>query len=234
MLTGNKASARKTFLIYGLIVALFVGQLALFPAVSSAAANLVQGKTITASSVGDVYVAANANDGNQGTYWESASNAFPQWLKIDLGTSSSVNQVVLKLPAAWEARTQTLAVQGSTNDSAYSNLAASASYTFNPSSGSNTVTINFTAANARYIKLNFTANTGWQAAQVSEIEVYGTNITPMALMKRKLPHYPVEPRQTPTMLRLYRLGICGRISRTRCNHSLYGYCCHCRQLQCFA
>ncbi|WP_379141471.1 discoidin domain-containing protein [Paenibacillus sp. sgz500992] len=178
MLTGDKASARKTFLIYGLIVALFVGQLVLFPAVSSAAANLAQGKTITASSVGDVYVAANANDGNQGTYWESASNAFPQWLKIDLGTSSNVNQVVLKLPAAWEPRTQSLAVQGSTNDSAYSNLAASASYTFNPSSGSNTVTINFTAANARYIKLNFTANTGWQAAQVSEIEVYGTTPTP--------------------------------------------------------
>ncbi|MFD1907407.1 discoidin domain-containing protein [Paenibacillus rhizoplanae] len=118
----------------------------------AAAGNLAQGKTISASSVGDVYVAAHANDGNQGTYWESAGNAFPQWIKVDLGASSSVNQVVLKLPAGWEARTQTLSVQGSTDDASYSNLAAFAGYVFNPSSGSNTVTIPFTAATARYIK----------------------------------------------------------------------------------
>ncbi|OKP90244.1 glycosyl hydrolase [Paenibacillus sp. P3E] len=178
MLTGNKASARKTFLVYCLVAVLFVGQLALFPAVSSAAGNLAAGKTVTASSVGDVYIASNANDGNQGTYWESASNAFPEWIKVDLGANSSVNQVVLKLPASWEARTQTLSVQGSTDDSIYSDLAASASYTFNPSSSSNTVTIHFTTATARYLKVNFTANTGWPAAQVSEFEVYGTSASP--------------------------------------------------------
>lgn len=178
MITGYKASVRRTFLMYSLIIALCVGQLALFPAVSAAAGNLAQGKTITASSVGDVYVAANANDSNQGTYWESASNAFPQWIKVDLGVSSSVNQVVLKLPASWEARTQTLSVQGSTNDSSYSNLAASASYNFNPTSTANTVTVNFTAAAARYIRINFTANTGWPAAQLSELEVYGTAVSP--------------------------------------------------------
>ncbi|MNO30346.1 Cycloisomaltooligosaccharide glucanotransferase precursor [compost metagenome] len=178
MLTGNKASASKTFLVYCLIAVLFVGQLALFPAVSSAAGNLAAGKTMTASSVGDVYAASNAGDGNQATYWESSSNAFPGWLKVDLGASSSVNQVVLKLPASWEARTQTLSIQGSSDDSSYSNLVLPASYTFNPSSGSNTVTIHFTAATARYIKLNFTANTGWPAAQVSEFEVYGTTTSP--------------------------------------------------------
>ncbi|MEK3700587.1 discoidin domain-containing protein [Paenibacillus sp. FSL R10-2199] len=177
MITRHKASVKRTFLLYSLILALCVGQLALFPAVGAAAGNLAQGKTITASSVGDVYVAANANDSNQGTYWESASNAFPQWIKVDLGSSSSVNQVVLKLPSAWEARTQTLSVQGSTDDASYSNLAASAAYSFNPSSGSNTVTVNFTAATARYIKITFTANTGWPAAQLSELEVYGTAVS---------------------------------------------------------
>ncbi|NQX43738.1 discoidin domain-containing protein [Paenibacillus tritici] len=164
--------------MYGLILVLCVGQLALFPAVGAAAGNLAQGKTISASSVGDVYVAANANDSNQGTYWESAGNAFPHWIKVDLGASSSVNQVVLKLPAGWESRTQTLSVQGSTDDVSYSNLAASADYSFNPSSGSNAVTIPFTAATARYLKINFTANTGWPAAQLSELEVYGTTVSP--------------------------------------------------------
>ncbi|MRN52619.1 discoidin domain-containing protein [Paenibacillus monticola] len=178
MMAAHKASTRRLVLMYFLIVVLFIGQLALFPSVSSAASNLAQGKVITSSSVGDVYVAGNANDSNQGTYWESASNAFPQWLKVDLSSNSSVNQVVLKLPAAWEARTETLSVQGSTNDSAYSDLVAAASYNFNPSSSSNTVTINFTAANVRYVKLNFTANTAWPAAQVSEFEVYGTTSVP--------------------------------------------------------
>lgn len=167
----------KPTVMYFLIVILFVGQLALYPSVSLAAGNLAQGKSITSSSFGDVYVATNANDGNQGTYWESVSNAFPQWIKVDLGEVSSVNQVVLKLPANWESRTQTLSVEGSSDDSIYTNLAASANYTFNPASGSNTVTINFTAASARYVKLNFTANTGWPAAQLSEFEIYGSTTT---------------------------------------------------------
>ncbi|WP_042182563.1 galactose-binding domain-containing protein [Paenibacillus sp. FSL R7-0331] len=160
--------------MYSLIALLLIGQFGIVPAVSAAAGNLAQGKSITASSVGDVYAAGNANDGNQGTYWESAGNAFPQWIKVDLAADSSVNQVVLKLPAGWEARTQTLSVQGSVNDTSYSNLATSSSYVFNPAAGGNSVTINFTPATARYIKINFTANTGWPAAQVSELEVYGT------------------------------------------------------------
>ncbi|MFE4711914.1 discoidin domain-containing protein [Paenibacillus sp. NPDC056722] len=177
MITGRKASTGRSVLMYCLIAALFVGQLAFFPSVSSAAGNLAQGKTITASSVGDVYVASNANDSNQGTYWESSSNAFPQWLKVDLGEASNVNQVVLKLPSNWGARNQTLSVEGSSNDSSYSNLASSSSYAFNPSNG-NTVTINFAAASVRYVRLNITANTGWPAAQISEFEVYGTTATP--------------------------------------------------------
>lgn len=174
MSRGNKAFAKRSLPMYILIVLLITGQMGIFPAVSAAAGNLAQGKSITASSVGDVYTAVNANDGNQGTYWESASNAFPQWIKVDLAAAGSVNQVVLKLPAGWETRTQTLSVQGSLNDSSYSNLAASSSYVFTPAAGGNSVTINFTAATARYIKINFTANTGWPAAQVSELEVYGT------------------------------------------------------------
>ncbi|WP_341347415.1 discoidin domain-containing protein [Paenibacillus sp. FSL H3-0469] len=178
MISRTRSSVKRTFLMYGLMLVLCVGQLALFPATGAAAGNLAQGKTISASSVGDVYVAANANDGNQGSYWESASNAFSQWIKVDLGAVSSVNQVVLKLPAAWEARTQTLSVQGSTDDASYNNLTVSAGYVFNPSSGVSSVTIPFTATTARYIKINFTANTGWPAAQLSEIEVYGTTASP--------------------------------------------------------
>ncbi|MET8548870.1 discoidin domain-containing protein [Micromonospora zamorensis] len=130
--------------------------------------------TMTASSYNQNYVASNANDGNASTYWESANNAFPQWIQADLGATVSVDRVVLKLPPAsdWQTRTQTLSVLGSTNGSSFTTLKASAGYTFNPASG-NTATVSFTAASTRYVRVQVTGNTGWPAAQLSEVEVYG-------------------------------------------------------------
>ncbi len=141
---------------------------------SAAGTNLAAGKTMTSSGVSQTYVPANANDGDQSTYWESANNAFPQWLQVDLGASVGVNQVVLKLPPStdWATRTQTLSVQGSSDGSNFSDIVASTGYTFDPSTA-NTVTINFTSVTTRYVRLLITANTGWPAGQVSEFEVYG-------------------------------------------------------------
>ncbi|MEU8176932.1 discoidin domain-containing protein [Microbispora hainanensis] len=149
----------------------------LSPASAAGGPNLAAGRTVTASSSTSPYVPGNLNDGNQGTYWESSSNAFPpqgsaQWAQVDLGSATSIDQVVLKLPASWEARTQTLSVQGSTDGTNFSTLSASAGRAFSPASG-NAVTIGFTAASTRYVRINVTANTGWPAAQISEIEVYG-------------------------------------------------------------
>jgi hypothetical protein len=155
---------------------------ALFPLAAPAAAagtNLAAGKTFTASSATDVYGAGNAGDGNASSYWESANNAFPQWLQVDLGASTAVDQVVLKLPpaAAWQTRTQTLAVQGSGTGSSFTDLVASAAYTFNPASG-NTVSIALPAGTTRYLRLAVTGNTGWPAGQISELEVYGPGTSP--------------------------------------------------------
>ncbi|MDI5970816.1 discoidin domain-containing protein [Streptomyces sp. SL13] len=142
-------------------------------AASAAGTNLAAGRTMTSSGVSQNYVASNANDGDQNTYWESANNAFPQWLGVDLGASVGVNQVVLKLPVSnWATRTQTLSVQGSTDGSNYSDIVTSTGYTFDPSTN-NTVTINFTSVTTRYLRLLITANTGWPAGQISEFEVYG-------------------------------------------------------------
>ncbi|SDJ57603.1 discoidin domain-containing protein [Nonomuraea jiangxiensis] len=141
------------------------------PAAASAQAdtNLAAGKAATASSSTGVYGAANVTDGNQATYWESANNAFPQWVQVDLGASASVNRLVLKLPTGWPSRTQTLTVQHSATGSPFSTLVASATYTFNP-----TATITFAATTTRYVRLQITANTGWPAGQLSEFEVWGT------------------------------------------------------------
>ena len=88
--------------------------------------NLAQGKQITASGSVGGFPPANAVDGNANSYWESRNNAFPQWLQVDLGAAVSVNQTVLKLPpaAAWQTRTQTLTVQGSTTGTSFADLKA--------------------------------------------------------------------------------------------------------------
>ena len=139
----------------------------------SANTNLALNKPTTASGTTQGYVSANAVDGNTSSYWESTDNAFPQWLQVDLGSSAGVSRVVLDLPpsSAWATRTQTILIQGSTDGTSYTTLAPSQNYTFNPSTG-NTASITFTSATVRYVKLTFTANTGWPAGQLSELQVY--------------------------------------------------------------
>ncbi|HMG43824.1 MAG TPA: discoidin domain-containing protein [Acidimicrobiales bacterium] len=142
------------------------------PAAAAGGPNLAVGRTATASSAKAPHVAANLNDGNQSTYWESTNGVFPQWAQVDLGSSTAVDQVVLKLPSSWGSRSQTLTVQGSVDGSSFTTIVPSAGRAFNPASN-NAVTIDFVATTTRFVRVNITANTGWPAGQLSELEVYG-------------------------------------------------------------
>ncbi|MER7459957.1 discoidin domain-containing protein [Micromonospora sp. NPDC126480] len=139
--------------------------------------NLALGRPVTATSSTQTYLAANAVDGNAASYWESANNAFPQSITVDLGAARAVDRVVLKLPAGWERRTQTIAVLGSTDGSSWATLAGPAGRTFDPSSG-NAATVALPAGERRFVRLSFTGNTGWPAGQVAEFEVYGGGTSP--------------------------------------------------------
>ncbi|MFD7153818.1 discoidin domain-containing protein [Kribbella sp. NPDC059898] len=160
-----------------LLTALLAASLAAAPLVApaqaaEAAGNLAAGKPASASSSTQNYVASNVTDGNQSSYWESANNAFPQWVQVDLGSSVPTDQVVLKLPTTdWGARDETLAIQGSTDGQNFTDLSASAARTFSPPG--NTVTVDYGTATTRYVRVRITANTGWPAGQLSELEVYG-------------------------------------------------------------
>jgi hypothetical protein len=137
--------------------------------------DLAAGRPVSASSQNGGFVAVNAVDSNAGTYWESANNAFPQWIQVDLGSALTVGRVVLKLPpaAAWATRTQTLSVQGSTNGATFTTLVAPGGRTFDPATG-NSVTLTFAAASVRHLRVHITANTGWPAGQLSELEAYAS------------------------------------------------------------
>jgi hypothetical protein len=137
--------------------------------------DLALNQPATSSGSNQSYGPANAVDGNTSTYWESTNNAFPQWLQVDLGSARSVGRVVMDLPpsSSWGARTQTVLIQGSTDGTNYTTLAPSKGYAFDPASG-NTVSATFGAASVRYVKLTFTANTGWPAGQLSELGVFAS------------------------------------------------------------
>lgn len=141
------------------------------------ARNLLKGRPATATGSQDVYTPGKAVDGDANTYWESTNNAFPQSWTVDLGSRQAVRRVVLKLPpsSAWQARTQTLSVLGSTDGSSYSTVVGSQDYRFDPERG-NAVTLNLPqSTDLRYLRLRVTANTGWPAAQFSEVEAYLTS-----------------------------------------------------------
>ncbi|MET9101737.1 discoidin domain-containing protein [Streptomyces antibioticus] len=150
---------------------LMLGGPALTAAQAADGPNLAAGRPTAASSSHAEYAARNITDGDQGSYWQSAGSALPQWVQTDLGSTVRVDEVVLKLPASWETRSQTLSVQGSADGTGFTTLKASAAYTFSPGSA-NTVTVAFPAGQTRYVRVEITANTGWQAAQLSELEVH--------------------------------------------------------------
>ncbi len=142
---------------------------------TSANTNLALNAPVTASSYTQVYVPANAVDGNTSTYWEGTNGAWPTTFTVNLGAAHSLSSLVVDLPpsSAWQTRTQTLSVLGSVNGSTYTTLVGSATYTWNPSTG-NTVTIALPSGTSdQYVQLNFTANSVQNGAQVSELELFG-------------------------------------------------------------
>ncbi len=137
-------------------------------------ANLALTATMSSSSALEYFPASNANDGNNGSYWESQDgDAWPQTLTADLGAVQPEGSVVLTLPSNWGTRDQTVEVLGSTDGSTYTTLVPSTDYTFDPSLD-NTVTIPLPAGTQdRYLRISVTGNTGWDAAQISEFEIFG-------------------------------------------------------------
>jgi len=141
----------------------------------STTTNLALNAPVTASSYTQTYAPANAVDGNTSTYWEADNGVWPSWITVNLGSSQTLGSVTITLPpsSAWNTRTQTLSILGSTNDSTFTTIVGSATYTWNPSTG-NTVTIPLPSGTSdQYVEFSFTANSVQNGAQASEIEIYG-------------------------------------------------------------
>lgn len=100
-MTGNEMTAQNLNANDANIISYYVGgcePVAIEKDVNFALAS--NGASATASSVGDVFVAANAIDGNSDTRWASVDSD-PQWLIVDFGQRRVFNTVKLDHEGAW-------------------------------------------------------------------------------------------------------------------------------------
>jgi hypothetical protein len=144
-------------------------ELALYGSLSSGGGGggntlLSQGKTATASSVENAsFTAPNAVDGNTGTRWSSGFSD-PQWLRVDLGATHTISQVVLD----WEtAYATTFQIQTSNDGSTWTS-----SYSTTTGTGGNqTLAV---SGSGRYVRMYGTARATQYGYSLLEFQVYGT------------------------------------------------------------
>lgn len=136
--------------------------------------NLALGKPVVANNKIYDFVGSKAVDGDVNTYWEGAAEKYPNTVQIDLVSSNELDIAVLKLnpQKIWGKRTQIIEVLISDDGNNFTTLYPAAEYLFNPIENSNTVVIQLNCK-ARYIRFDFTKNTGGSAGQLAELEIYG-------------------------------------------------------------
>jgi hypothetical protein len=81
--------------------------------------NLCVGATASASGAYGSQSANLAIDGNPATYWESAIDGAPSWLKVDLGVARVVRSMVIKSTALANEIPRDFTLQGSNDDSTW-------------------------------------------------------------------------------------------------------------------
>ncbi|MFD3657960.1 discoidin domain-containing protein [Streptomyces sp. NPDC058620] len=152
--------------IAGAVIGALVGTLlVLLPASAAQAAPVLlsQGKPVTASSEENYgTLAASAVDGNGATRWSSA-HSDPQWLRVDLGATTQVSQVVLDWEAAYGKGYR---IELSTNGTDWS----TAYQTTTGDGGTDTVGI---TGEARYIRMHGTTRGTQYGYSLWEFKVYG-------------------------------------------------------------
>jgi len=136
--------------------------------------NVAVGKKAETSSFTDVYNAPKAVDGDSAgaSYWEGKAD-YPNTLTVDLETPTKFQTVRLTLNPLpiWGKRTQTFAVNVSSDGITYEELVGTKQYTFDPATG-NEVQISFDEVETKFVQLVVTENSGAGGGQIAEFEVY--------------------------------------------------------------
>lgn len=159
--------------------------------------NLALNKPVTCSSEQTGNEANHINDGDATTTRWSAS-PYPQWVRIDLGTSYNINQTEL---VPYSNRAYQYRIEVSTDGTNFTQVVDKTGNT----TGSALLTDTFAAVNARYIRLSVTGCSGYTGtwASINEFRVYGNGssatptVTPTATVTAT-PSVTPTPIVTPT------------------------------------
>lgn len=130
--------------------------------------NLALSATASASSTNGADVASNAKDGNTSTKWEAGTNGSGEWLAMDLGSSVSLNKIIVEENNFIDG----VSIEASDNGSSWS--AVSASVIEDPNK---TWTATFTAASHRHFRAVFTASASNKKVSVEEMECYSSALS---------------------------------------------------------
>jgi hypothetical protein len=140
----------------------------------SAVGDFAEGRPVEVSSIIDGWWPGALTDGNANTFWEGKPDVFPASATVDIQDTVSVGRAVFKLPdnPAWGSRTETIEIQGSTDGTTFATLLAPTPVTLDAVAGHNTAEVSFTPGNARWVRVVISANSGWNAAQLAELQLY--------------------------------------------------------------
>jgi hypothetical protein len=113
------------------------------------------------------------NDNNNSTAWQAGDATFPQWVKVDLGSSKQIHYVTLRWTVLTTPGTDTVTynIETSPNNSTWTSRF----------SGSNTVvtgsnqtwTADVPNHDARYVRVNITARSSGLRAGITELGIWG-------------------------------------------------------------
>lgn len=125
--------------------------------------NLAIGKTATASLSATGYEPAKVVDDSTATYWWAKSTA-AQWIQVDLGAAKTLSKVTL----AWGTNYATgynvqVSIDGTTWTPIYTTTVGKGGAVEHP----------FTAASARYVRVNCTKASGKNGYAITELGILG-------------------------------------------------------------
>ncbi|HZM77279.1 MAG TPA: discoidin domain-containing protein [Candidatus Limnocylindrales bacterium] len=134
------------------------------PRAQAAGPLISQGKPVTASSTENAGTPASAAvDGNAGTRWSSAF-ADPQWIRVDLGATATIDQVILNWEAAFARSFQ---IQTSPDGNAWTTI-------FSTTTGTGGVQTLAVTGTGRYVRMNGTVRATPYGYSLWEFQVFGT------------------------------------------------------------
>ena len=129
--------------------------------------NLSLAATATASSTNGTHAASDAKDDDNGTYWQAGTKGSGEWLKMDLGSATNVNRVVLDE----NANITGVDLEYSTDGSSWTDVPDLAG---DGDNSDRTWTFTFTATSARYFRVVLTSSGSGSRVSVEEFKSYDT------------------------------------------------------------